>query len=287
GVGDGIRGLVVLPDDRIVAAGAAGPDSAIVRYRADGSLDPTFGTRGVVLTRAGLADHFFDLAVDRVGRYVAVGTANSDFLVARYDANGEPDESFADHGRATTGFDAGQSDLAFHVELDDDGAIIAAGETGAVDPVGFTASRFALARYRPDGTLDTQFGRGGKVATDIASGPGAAADGIRGAVLRAGKLTVAGFCGEAHGITSFLDPLVGQFCVARYDAVSGRLDSGFGSGGVIVIDFPGGGAGARAIVMAPSGALTVVGGAAAPTTLAFAIARYPREGTQTTGAGGT
>jgi len=113
--------------------------------------------------------------------------------------------------------------LLFHVELDDDGAIIAAGETGAVDPVGFTASRFALARYRPDGTLDTQFGRGGKVAHRHRqrAGRGRRRNSRR-RTARPGSLPWRDLCGEAHGITSFLDPLVGQFCVARYDAVSGR-----------------------------------------------------------------
>jgi uncharacterized delta-60 repeat protein len=54
-VGEGIRGVVVQADGRIVAAGdTAGPsasDVGLTRYRSDGRLDRSFGVNGVVITR--------------------------------------------------------------------------------------------------------------------------------------------------------------------------------------------------------------------------------------------
>ena len=78
-------------------------------------------------------------------------------------AAGDLDGTFGTGGKVTTDF-AGNGDEARAVALQPDGKIVAAG--GAL---GATVD-FALARYGPDGTLDTTFGADGKVATDFGSG---------------------------------------------------------------------------------------------------------------------
>ncbi|CAM3766718.1 delta-60 repeat domain-containing protein [Nocardiopsis gilva] len=274
GVGDAIRGLVVEPDDQIVGSGPAGADSALMRLNADGTLDTSFGSDGIVRTSAGIGDHFFNIARDADGRYVVVGTVDGDFLVSRYKTDGTPDTAFGDDGRVITPFETAESDLAMDVVVRDNGNIIAVGETGAVDDIGITTTRFALAQYTSDGGLAPGFGSGGTVTTDITSTLGAAADGIRGAVLQSDRLTVAGFCGESHGITNFLEPVVGDFCLARYDAGDGSLDTAFGGDGTVITDFTGKGDGARAIA-SKGGKVTVVGGAEGPPPgVDFALARY-------------
>lgn len=67
-----------------------------------------------------------------------------------------------------------------------DDRILAVGATGAIDFFGITTAKFALAAYHDDGTLDTGFDGDGRVVTDITTGLGAAADGIRAAVLDSG-----------------------------------------------------------------------------------------------------
>src|SRR5262249_60592714 len=56
---------------------------------------------------------------------------------------------------------SGQSDRAHAVLIQPDGKIVVGG-TGGDGPHFF----FVLARYNPNGTLDTTFGNGGKVVTD-------------------------------------------------------------------------------------------------------------------------
>jgi uncharacterized delta-60 repeat protein len=43
--------LTLQPDGKIVVVGASEGRFAVVRYNPDGSLDPTFGTQGKVITQ--------------------------------------------------------------------------------------------------------------------------------------------------------------------------------------------------------------------------------------------
>src|SRR6266536_3291285 len=70
---------------------------------------------------------------------------------------GALDPSFGTGGQVTTDF--GGFDSAQAVAVQSDGKIVAAGSTGGGD--------FALARYNGDGSLDSTFGSGGKVTTDV------------------------------------------------------------------------------------------------------------------------
>lgn len=82
-----------------------------------------------------------------------------DFALARYNPDGSLDGTFGTGGKVTTDF-GGSADVARADTIQLNGKILAAGRSGFDD--------FALARYDPDGSLDTTFGTGGKVTTDIA-----------------------------------------------------------------------------------------------------------------------
>ena len=81
------------------------------------------------------------------------------FALARYNPNGSLDTSFSGDGKQTTDF--GGSDGAAGVALQGDGKIVAVGSTSAGD------GDFALARYNPNGTLDTGFSGDGKQTTSF------------------------------------------------------------------------------------------------------------------------
>jgi uncharacterized delta-60 repeat protein len=97
---DQVRGLVIQPDGKIVAAGLAvvfsseDSDFGLARYNTDGSPDASFGTGGKVNTDffGRLEDSFesaFAVAQGPDGKLVAAGVATSpsggfDFAVARY-----------------------------------------------------------------------------------------------------------------------------------------------------------------------------------------------------------
>jgi uncharacterized delta-60 repeat protein len=83
--------------------------------------------------------------------------------VARADTAGALDASFSADGRVTTDLFGGGSDYAQAVAVQPDGKIVAVGRWR----FGTTAANFALARYNPDGTLDDEFGSGGRVMTDF------------------------------------------------------------------------------------------------------------------------
>jgi uncharacterized delta-60 repeat protein len=156
--------MALQPDGKVVAAGTAGQaasitepvfDFALARYNRDGSLDTSFGNQGTVITAVtGESDQIISVALQPDGRIVVAGFAGvGDFAVARYTRNGALDPSFGGDGIVTTDFPgvAGRANVVF---VRADGTILVGGTLG--DP-----ADFALAAYRPDGSLYPSFGTGG------------------------------------------------------------------------------------------------------------------------------
>jgi uncharacterized delta-60 repeat protein len=202
GVRDFLTSVVVQPDGRIVAAGQAEPgltDFAVLRYLADGTLDPSFGGGdGKVTTdfiqAVGSYDSAWGVALQEDGRIVAAGYkaegAQHDVTLARYLANGDPDPGFGGgDGKVITDFQGGH-DSAAAVAIQPDGKIVVAGGSTTVPG---NQSRFALARYLPGGDPDPDFGTGGQVVTPVPGGSGYA---YALAILKNGKLVVAGAAGS-------------------------------------------------------------------------------------------
>ena len=165
-VGDGnyASALVVQPDGRLVAAGAADRTVvALVRYRADGTLDPSFGDGGTVVTTAARGS---GLAIQRDRKLVTVGTGRGRsgrnvFVLARFLEDGSFDASFGRGGKLLTAFPFPRKAVANAVVVRADGRIVVAGRVGGRD--------FGLARYTSSGRLDASFGTGGRVVTDFGS----------------------------------------------------------------------------------------------------------------------
>jgi uncharacterized delta-60 repeat protein len=164
--------VVVQADNTVVFAGVGYPSRAanelanggfyLTRRNADGSLDTTFGDRGDVLTSyAGRDLNLKELIALPGGKLLAGGSASgvpdttSDFAVARYNADGSPDASFGNGGLVLTDF--ATYDRLNDVAVDRNGKILAAGGTG-----GRFGEDLTVARYNPDGSLDTTFGAGGR-----------------------------------------------------------------------------------------------------------------------------
>jgi uncharacterized delta-60 repeat protein len=88
------------------------------------------------------------------------------FLLVRYNADGTVDNSFGTHGGVATPFPGNILARAFAVALQTNGDIVAAGQTALTDVDAAPGpSDFALARYTPNGRIDTTFGNGGFVST--------------------------------------------------------------------------------------------------------------------------
>jgi uncharacterized delta-60 repeat protein len=278
---DGLIGadaLVALPDGKLVAAGEAserpggfGPDFGLARFTRRGALDTSFGTGGTVGTDIGGWDEASALAVQPDGRLVAAGRTiacnfvHLDFALARYLPDGTLDPSFGTGGKVTTRFD--RNDGATAVVVQPDGKLVAAGRAG-----GDENSDYALARYLPDGTLDTSFGTDGKVTTDLGG-----FDVVNAlVVLPDGKLVAAGSAGRPSDGTS-------ESALARY-LPDGTLDPSFGTGGTVRTDR---GGSANALVV--QGDKLVAAGDGFGTSVDFLLARYLPDGSldPSFGTGGT
>jgi uncharacterized delta-60 repeat protein len=239
----------------------------------NGTLDPKFGTGGVVETDFGaLTSEAHSVAIDRAGKIVAAGVAQDvsgglHAAIARYDRRGRLDPTFGSGGEVTTPASFDPFDLA----IDSLGRIIV---------VGAGSPEYGLVRYDASGALDPSFGSGGTVNSELG--------------LSALALTPSNAIIAAGAAASFPSPPTPyrKFALARYSS-GGSLDPTFGSGGEVATDFGRGGEGASAddVAIDPSGRIVAAGvftvnGLVGDTRLA--LARYNPSGSLDTtfGSGG-
>jgi uncharacterized delta-60 repeat protein len=155
-------------DGKVVVAGL----SDVLRYNLDGTLDRSFGGSGVVTIKSQSTE---DVAVQLDGKVVAAGTsgsANYNFAVVRYNADGSLDTSFGGKtgkGLVSTDINQRSWDFGERIALQADGKIVVAGYTTPYNTNVGTICDLALVRYNADGSLDTTFGSGGIVVRHFAS----------------------------------------------------------------------------------------------------------------------
>ncbi len=225
----------------IADAGAASPPAGGPATQLPGSpfLDPAFGTQGRTSTERFGGDRSA-MALQPDGRIVMVGGTFTDFILARFDANGNLDPTFGDGGLVTTDMIPDQQEEALAVVVQPDGRIVVAGYSG------FDAT-VALARYEPDGSLDATFGVDGRVTGQVSGRVYAVTLQPDGAIVVAGEAAV------ADSDTDYSDLLLARFLP------DGTLDPTFGDNGRVSTDVGGGTNAARNIVLLQGGAVVVSG----------------------------
>lgn len=322
---DSASSALLQPDGKIAAGGSTALGSglgknyfALARYRQNGSLDTSFGRGGKVATPLGL--HFGArinaLSLRPDGKIVAAGDSynghNFDFALARYNKNGSLDTSFGRKGRVTTDFHAFDSGRG--VVLQTDGRMVAAGVAGGDVHEGGNPV-FAIARYKPNGSLDPSFGAGGTVTTPAGAGSALA-------LQPDGKIVVGGSALVRYKPDGSLDPSFGtggtvstpnfqaggivlqpdgkivaagrtrtgtqdhtKLALLRYEP-NGSMDASFGTGGKVATGFGAAYAEAHAVALQANGKLVVVGDSG--TGRKFVLARYNSDGSldSTFGTGG-
>jgi uncharacterized delta-60 repeat protein len=226
------KDIVIQSDGKIVLAGdhddsgfLSGPDYdfAIARLNPNGKLDNTFDGNGKKGVGFGDDDEGRAAAIDSRGRIVVVGQTflsdgnNSAFGVTRVNSNGTTDTTFGNGGTVKTLFPGHPSASADAVVIQPSGKIVVAGNTHDS-----ASGSFALARYLPNGRLDTTFGIAGTglVEFPFTSKFDKASDLINSAD---GGIVVAGTAD-------------GKFALAGL-TVDGRLNDSFGVGGKVITDF--------------------------------------------------
>ena len=232
---------------------------------AAGDLDPGFGIGGKVMTDfAGPTRNSGEgVAVQADGKLVVVGGIG----VARYNTDGSLDTTFGTGGRVTVGIIGGGTGL-YAVAVQSDGKVVAAGGASNAG----TRQDFCLMRLNGDGSLDTTFGAGGEVTTDVGSGDDDFGHAV--AIQPDGKIVAAGSSGLLcrHGT---------DFALVRYNA-DGSLDTTFGTGGKVTTDFFGIGKSdyACGVALQTDGKIVAAGLPAPPTATRIS----PWYGTTPTGA---
>jgi uncharacterized delta-60 repeat protein len=236
-------GVVVQSDGKIVAAGGSAASSGkhyldVVRYNPNGTLDGSFGSGGIVQTQfSDISVWSGGIALQSDGKILVGNSVGGNFELVRYNANGTLDQTFNGTGMVSTQIGANTALLTgVAIEtVNGNVKIVASGDAHA----GAGYNVLALARYNLDGSLDTSFGNGGKVVTDL--GHDADLSGV--AIQADGQIVVAG------------DSSATYFLVARY-GTGGSLDPTFGSGGVATGAVAGS---ASAVIVQPDGKI-VAGG---------------------------
>jgi uncharacterized delta-60 repeat protein len=264
----------VQTDGKIVVAGKTHylfnyAQFGVVRYKANGTLDSTFGTNGItrffINAGDGLDDVCHAVALQKDGKIVLAGSCYKytdstryNFALARLRVNGTLDTTFGNQGTVFTPLSNGglysttDGDVALSVALQQDGKIVAAGYS--LDQYGHYA--FAVVRYDTLGTLDTTFGldRNGIVRTHIIGGDGTGDFGKAVVIQPNGKIVVAGSSSDA------LNQVL--YGIARYNA-NGVLDYMFGAlgSGSVRESINGGSAhdDARAVALQNDGKIVLAG----------------------------
>ncbi|MFT6765893.1 MAG: putative delta-60 repeat protein, partial [Alteromonas naphthalenivorans] len=276
---DIINAMQIQADGKIVVAGESyngtNNDFALARYNADGTPDNTFGdnSSSTNWTRTDFGndyDYIYAMQIQADGKIVVAGKSsdpNYDFALARYNADGIPDNTFGDNSTSThwtrTDFGNG-ADVIFAMQIQSDGKIVVAGVS-----YNSTDDDFALARYNADGIPDNTFGDNSLSTNWTRTDFGDGIDIIYAMQIQAdGKIVVAGV---SYNSTD------DDFALARYNA-DGIPDNTFGDNSLSTnwtrTDFGDGADKIYAIQIQSDGKIVVAGYNYSGTSYDFALARY-------------
>jgi uncharacterized delta-60 repeat protein len=163
---DRATAVTVDSEGRVVAVGStnlpgSGVDPiAVARYDAAGELDDSLAGDGTLVSD--LAPEATDVVTLPDGRIAVSGGTASDFLVARFLADGTPDGGFSGDGAQTIDFDDGADEARALVR---DGAkLVVAGSARSRR----RGTDFAVAILKANGELDRKFGTMGHKQVDFA-----------------------------------------------------------------------------------------------------------------------
>jgi uncharacterized delta-60 repeat protein len=257
---------VVQPNGYVVTAGETDVNGTYemiaTRDTPNGQLDPGFGAGGIVTVDIGgnsAVDSGYALALQPDGKIVIAGQGYSrnqgEFAVVRLNPDGSFDSTFGRGGISM--IPIGDSAYATSVLV---------GPGGDIDVGGIAqttgVNHFALARLRPNGTLEKRFDSGGVILLPGYAAAWGMASEPDGSIVLAGQALVQN---------------VQRFIAARI-LPSGGLDPSFGGDGIVTVPI-GSGAVGYALAIQRDGKILIGGNAvSANGTPLAAIVRLNRDG---------
>lgn len=180
-------------------------------------------------------------------------------------------------GALDTSFNGSGRVLADVLGLGDYGQAIGVQSNGRILVAGYTSNGIntdiALTRHLADGSIDTSFGSGGKVVTDLFNSGEQALD-I--AIQTDGRILIAGYFDNGNDNGA---------CVIRY-TTEGDLDPSFGSNGLVTYDQPGFDEKGSGIAIQPDGKVIMVGSTTVNGTSDVLLVRFETDGSPDSTFGG-
>lgn len=164
-------GNIVIQQDGKIVQGINDPNDTVnfclIRYKANGGLDSSFGTNGKVIRPVSTPDNYIQFIILQPdGKIIAIGTSynllNADFTLLRYNNNGTLDSSFGVGGQVATAVGL-YDDYAYKAAIQSDGKIVVVGSS--LDNT--YVSAFAVVRYNSNGGVDSSFGQNGRIVTHL------------------------------------------------------------------------------------------------------------------------
>jgi uncharacterized delta-60 repeat protein len=241
----------------------------VYRLRADGKPDRSFGSRGTFLLRRHADLIGAELAIDRIGRIVAVvrfhGSNDEDgLLVLRLTRGGQLDRTFGRRGTQEVRF--GRQSFLGSVTVDRRGRVYVAGSD-------FDRRTISVLRLTARGFLDSAFGSRG-IASLPLRGDLALATAV--AVQPDGRVLLAGderFSQNRPAPCGYCDFLT----LGRLTG-GGRLDPTFGAAGVVHTKLELPPSGGPALALQRDGRIVVAGGIQRELSSSFLLVRLLRSG---------
>lgn len=260
------KAITIQPDGPLVVAGIqqTGSDHylALAHYQNNGALDPDFYGTGLITTP-------LDIPPNSVGTQVVfqpddkvlvAGYTYEMMFITRYTPEGNLDTTFNGTGLVTTTVSGSNLHQVMDIALQPDGKIIIA---GAANQGGSTFLDTMVARYNPDGSLDSTFKGTGIITTPL----GSRDDGSFGVTVQPNGKIISG--GAVNRIPGGL-----ALSVVRYES-NGDLDTSFKGTGIVTtsisteLNFP------SEVLLQPDGKIILIGYVDSPSTdLDFFAIRY-------------
>jgi uncharacterized delta-60 repeat protein len=219
--------LAIQPNGRILVLVGSAQGLILARLKSGSALDPSFSDDGL-LTDFPEDFGFGSMALDGEGRIVLAGGRSgagftAEAAVARFQPNGAPDASFSGDGVATVSFPPSDYAWGDSVAVEPDGSPVLGGQVLHDD---LELTDLALARFEPDGDLDSTFS--GDATTTLDIGP---VDNTRHIALRPdGRIVTTGWnCSSPEDLYGGCGGEAAQF------NANGSLDDSFADDGVLTL----------------------------------------------------
>lgn len=252
---DNANSVVVQNDNKIVVSGTSKGVLKIIRYLENGKIDSSFGKNGITTYQ----DGYGQKVILSPNKKFFVTTQGFGFI--RLKSNGNIDSTFGNNGFAYTTFGY-SSEYCYAITIQPNGKILLAGNV-TNDGKNFN---YAIARFNPNGSIDSTFGTNGKTLTSI-SGLSSFASSV--AVDSKNNIVVGG--GSFNYAT-----LNGGITIIRYNS-KGKIDETFANQGIL-IDTVGYLNLASSLFLTSNDDMILMGEANNNTQYDFGLAKYKSDG---------